>query len=181
MKKAYIYFLAPLVGVAIFGVVFWNYNAQFQAREAEAAKKVRAQAEERIRKDNEGKKKALEDAIAASEKRKAEKAAKDLRDQKERDDREAAVIARTKARQDASKLGERAKALARDIEENKKEIETLNADKKLSLDEEAFLREHVKKAEANVQNLYGVLEKIDAADKAMEAAAKAAAAAAAKK
>lgn len=180
MKKAYIYFLAPLVGVAIFGAVFWNYSAQHEAREAEAAKKVRAANEERIRKDNEGKKKALEDAIAASEKRKAEKAAKDARDQKVRDDREQAMAVRNKARQETSKLGERSKTLAREVEENKKEIERLNEDKKRSVDEEAFLRTHVKQAETNVQNLYGVLEKIDAAEKAHEAAAKAAAAAAKK-
>ena len=61
---------------------------------------------------------------------------------------------------------------------NKAEIAKIKDDQKRSLDEQAFLREYVKRAQGNAQNLTTVLEKIDAADKAFEAAAKAAAEAA---
>jgi hypothetical protein len=46
------------------------------------------------------------------------------------------------------------------------------------VDEQKFLKEYVKKAQANTQSLATVLERIDAADKAAEAAARAAEAAA---
>ena len=53
------------------------------------------------------------------------------------------------------------------------------AARKIVVDEEKFLNEYVKKAKANANGLKGVLERIQAADKAAEDAAKAAAAAAA--
>ena len=174
MKKSYVYFIAPLVGVALFGAVYWKYDSEFEAKEAAANKKIRDDKEAKILKENESKKKAVEDAIAAQEKRKKEKAEKDAKDQKERDDRDRAVQVRNKAKEEARKLADRVKTIAKEVEDNKKEIDRLTEEKKRSIDEQNFLKEHVKKSEANVQALYGVLEKIEAADKAAEAAAKAA-------
>ncbi len=179
MKKAYLYFIAPLIGVIIFGVVYWQYASTRDARDEASAKKVKDMREEKIRKENESKKEAVAAAIIAQEKRKQEKAVKEAQEQKEKDDREKALQARSKAREDSRKFQDQVGRLKKAVEENKKAIVDIEADKKRSTDELNFLKDYVKKTETNTQSLRQVLEKIEAADKAVEAAAKAAAAAAA--
>lgn len=178
-KKSYVYFIAPLVGLVIFAGIYWQYASTYDAKLEAVAKKQRAEREEKIRKENESKKAAVEAAVVAQEKRKQEKAAKEAKDQKDKDDREKAVQARAKAREDGRKFTDQVARLKKEVDLNKKDIAKIEEDKKRSIDEQKFLAEYVKKAEANAQGLSAVLEKIDAADKAAEAAAKAAAAAAA--
>lgn len=179
MKKAYIYFLVPLIGLIVFGAVYWNFSAGYEQREADkvaAFKKVRndkALEEARLRE------KAVKDAVVAQEKRKKEKETKDAKDRKDKEDRENAAQARAKAFRDAEKLQKQAERLAKDIGTVKEEIAKIEEDKKRSADEALFLKTFVKKVEGNAKALNDVLEKIAAADAAAEAAAKAAAAAAA--
>lgn len=177
MKKSYVYFIAPVVGVAIFGAVYWKYAAGYEAKIEAMAKKQADERKAKIDKDNEAKRAAVEAAVASQEKRKKEKAEKDARDAKEKEDREQAVQVRNKTQEDSRKFQETVSRLKREVELNKKEIAAIAEDKKRSLDEQAFLREYVKKAETNTAQLRGVLEKIEAADKAAADAAKAAAAA----
>ena len=179
MKKSYLYFLAPLIALAAFGVVYWNYSSGYDDKIADMNKKQADIRDAKIKADNESKKVAVEAALVAQENRKKAKAAKETREQQERDDRDRAVQARAKAKEDARKLVDTVARLKKEVADNKKEIQEIEADKKRLIDETAFLRDYVKKAESNRQSLALVLEKIEAADRAAEAAAKAAAAAAA--
>ncbi len=179
MKKNYVYFIAPVAGLAIFAGIYWNYAADYQVRQ-ENQEKARIEAKnEKIRQENIAKSEAVKAAIEAQDKRKKEKKAREERDAKEKEQRELAMQARTKAKEDVRKYQEQVRRLQKEVEENKKELAKIEEDKKRSVDEQGFLREFVKKAEGNTQNLSGVLERIAAADKAAEDAAKAAAAAAA--
>lgn len=179
MKKSYVYFIAPLVGLGLFAGVYWKYASTYDARLEAAATAQRKIKEGKIHDENMLKKKAVEDAIAAQDRRKQEKALKEAKDQEDRDRRDHSVQARNKAKEDSRKFSDQVKRLDRDVEENKKEMAKIEEDKKHSVDEQAFLREYVKKAEANQKSLGIVLEKIAAADKAAEEAARAAALAAA--
>jgi hypothetical protein len=179
MKKSYLYFLAPLIGLAAFGVVYWKYSSGYEARMDLMNKTQQEARDAKIKIDNESKKAAVEQALVAQEARKKAKAAKEAKEQQERDDRDRAVQARAKAKEDARKLVDTVARLKKEVADNKKEIEEHEADKKRLVDEAAFLRDYVKKAESNRQSLSLVMEKIEAADRAAEAAAKAAAAAAA--
>jgi hypothetical protein len=181
MKKSYLYFIVPLVLLALFGVIYYQYASTYDARMEAMAKAQQKEREEKIQKDNESKKKAVEEALAAQDRRKKEKAEKLAREEKEREDRDRAVQARAKAKEDSRKLADTVIRLKKEVADNKKDIEEIEADKKRSSDEIAFLKEYVKKAQANRQSLTLVLEKIEAADRAAEAAAKAAAAAATQK
>ena len=69
--------------------------------------------------------------------------------------------------------------LKKDLDEVKVVVAKSTEDKKHLADEDAFLKNYVKQADANVKYYYDLLDKIDAAEKA-KAAAEAAAAAAAK-
>lgn len=175
MKKSYLYFLVPLVLTAIFAVYYWQYASGYDARLAAIDQKKKEERQQKLDEEAKAREKAIKDALALAEKRKAEKKAKEEQEAKEAAARELAIQERNKAQQDARKYADQVKRLQKDVQDNKDEIAKTEEDKKQLVEEQGFLRDYVKKAEVNVQSLQGVLEKIDAADKARAAAEAAAA------
>jgi hypothetical protein len=181
MKKAYIYFLVPLLGVIAFGAVYWNFSTNYEKVEADRAAAIQKTKNDKLAEENRNREKAIQEANVAQQKKRDERAAKEAKDRKDREDRENAIQARNKAFNDSDKFKKQAERLAKEITVIKEEIAKIEEDKRRSTDEEAFLKDFVKKVESNAKSLTEVLERIAAADAAAEAAAKAAAAAAAKK
>lgn len=178
MKKSYVYFLVPLVALIVFFFGFyWNAHKDFEAREEAKIRKVKDEKEAKLLKEAKDREVAVKAAIEMQEKRKKEKQERDAKDARDKEEREKARLAREKAARDADKFQATVTRLKKEIEVEKKEITEVQADRKRTVDEQNFLKEYVKKAEANARNLTGVLERIDAADKAAEAAARAAEAA----
>jgi len=178
MKKSYVYFAAPLVGVAIFAAVYWQYAAGYEEKLANMEKQRLEAKAAKTHEENLAKRKAIEDALRQQEERKKAKAEKEAREAKEKEERELAVQARVKVREEARKFQEQVTRLKKEVEENKKEIAKIDEEKKRASDEEKFQKQYVAKAQANTKGLQQVIERIDAADKAADAAAKAAAEAA---
>jgi colicin import membrane protein len=180
MKKSYVYFVAPLVALVIFFFGFyWNAHKDYEKREAAKVKAVRDARQKKLEKEAEDRAKAVQAAVELQEKRRGERKAREEKDAREKEDREKARQAREKAARDADKFEAQVRRLQKEIEAEKKDLEEVKAERKRVADEETFLKEYVKKAEANAKGLTGVLERIAAADKAAEDAARAAAAAAA--
>jgi colicin import membrane protein len=180
MKKSLVYFLAPIVGLIIFGAVYWNFSSGYEAKEAAIALKVKQDKEAKLLKQAQDNEQAIKEANLSQERRKAERAIKDAKDKADHDARQAAVDAKEKAYRDADKYAKQVDRLEKDIKSEQDAIAKLADDKKKSADELIFLRGYVRQADENVRNLKLVLDKISAAD-AARAAADAAAAAAAKK
>lgn len=175
MKKSYLYFIVPLVGLIVFGAFYWNFSANYEKQlEAKvvAEKKVKS---DKLLLEAKNREKAIADAVAGAARRKAEREAKETRDREEHDKRVAAVESRDKARADQDKFQKQVDRFEKEIKAEKDLIAKLEEEKKRHVEEESFLREYVKKAEANEKGILAVLEKIDAADRAAEAAARAAA------
>jgi hypothetical protein len=181
MKKSYVYFVAPLAALAVFAGVYWKYASEYDAKIETAEKARREKIVEKQRQENESKRAAVEAAIKSQDERKKAKALKEAKEQEEKDARDRSIQARNKAREDARKFADRVRVLEKDVDENKKEIAKIDQDNKELQNEQAFVREYVKKAQSNTQALSGVLERIAAADKAAEDAARLAAQEAAKK
>lgn len=181
MKKAYIYFLVPVLGLIAFGAVYWNFSANYDKVEADRVAAIQKVKNDKLIEENHLREKAIKDANIAQQKKRDEKAAKETKDRQDREERENAIQARNKAFNDADKFKKQADRLTKEIAAIKEEIAKIEEDKRHSADEQAFLKDFVKKVEANAKSLTEVLERIKAADDAAEAAAKAAAAAAAKK
>lgn len=175
MKKSYLYFIIPLVLTAIFAVYYWQYASGYEARLAKIDQQKKEERQKKLDDEARARDKAIKDALALAEKRKAEKKAKEELEAKEAAARELAIQERNKAQQDARKYADQVKRLQKDVQDNKDEIAKIEEDKKQLVEEQGFLRDYVKQAEVNVQSLQGVLEKIDAADKARAAAEAAAA------
>jgi cytoskeletal protein RodZ len=179
MKKSYVYFVAPLVALLVFFFGFyWNAHKNFEAKEQQVIKAERDKKQAKLEKEAKDREVAVKSALDLQDKRRADKKARDEREAREKEEREKARQARDKAGRDADKLEQQAKRLQKEIEVEKKEVAEIQAEHKRTSEEHAFLKEYVKKAEKNKNDVAGVLERIAAADKAAEDAAKAAEAAA---
>ncbi len=181
MKKNYVYFIAPLAGLAVFVGIYWQYASSYDARMAEMHRKEVEAAQAKLDQDAKNRQAAAEQAYKAQEKRKADKKIKDAKDAADKEARDQATQNMRKAQTDANKLVTRVKALNKDIDAEKKEIEKLEAEKKSLIAEQAFQRQYVKDAEAHVTTLLATLDQIAVADKKWEDAVKDAAKAAAAK
>lgn len=170
MKKSYIHFLIPLVGLLIFGAVYWNFSTGYEAELAKKAKIVREAKEEKLRIEAKNRETAIKEAVAAQDRRKVEKAAKEAKEKADSEARQLAVEARDKANREQLKLAQQVERLEKDIKVEKDAIAKIEEDRKRAADEEAFLKTYVKQAEANTKSLADVLEKINAADAAKAAA-----------
>jgi hypothetical protein len=180
MKKSYVYFVIPLIALAVFGGIYYNFKSNYEAKLEQAELKRKQDKQTKLELANAEKKKAFDEAVAASERRKVEKAAKEKKDAEEREAREQAEEDLNTARRSSLALDVKVDRLTKDVEATRKEIATIQEQKKDAVAEQAFLRTYVKDAQDNVQSLRAVLDKIKAADEAAAAAAKAAAEAAAK-
>lgn len=170
MKKTYVYFLVPLVGLIAFGALYWNFSSGYEAELERKALVVRQAKEGKLRQEAKDREQAIKDAVAAQERRKVEKAAKEAKEKEDQEARQLAVEARDKANRDQMKLAQQVERLEKDIKVEKDAIAKIEEDRKRAADEEAFLKTYVKQAEANTKSLTEVLDKITAADAAKAAA-----------
>lgn len=175
MNKVYI--IIPLIGLAVFFGFYTNFTKGYEAKQAAIKAQEEAERKEKIRREVANREKAIQDAIIAQEKRKKEREAREAAEEKKKNDRQAAEDQRERAFSDFKKYSEQANRLKKDLEEVQADIKKLEIEKKSLVDEQAFLKEYVKKAESNVKYYYDLLDKIAQAEKARAEAAAAAAAA----
>lgn len=170
MKKSYVYFLVPLIGLIAFGAVYWNFSSGYEAEIERKAKIVREAKEEKLRVEAKNREQAIKDALAAQERRKVEKAAKEAKEKADQEARQLAIEARDKANREQIKLAQQVERLEKDIKVEKEAIAKIEDERKRASDEENFLKTYVKQAEANTKSLTEVLDRITAADQARAAA-----------
>lgn len=173
MKKVYV--LVPIIGVLIFAVFYWNAHKGIAAREAAAKQADLERRQKKLQEEVEARKKAYEDAIVQAERRKKEKAEREAKEQAEREAREALIAEREKTFREQEKLTRNIERLNKDVAAEKEELAKIEEQKKSFVSEQEFLRSYVKQAETNQKSLEDVLNKIAAAEKAAQEAAKAAA------
>ena len=169
MNKAYV--IWPLVGLLVFGAFYWNFMKGFEERQRTEEVRQAEERKARIEKELASRKKAIEDAVAAAEKRKVEREAKEKKLAEEKAARDALIDRRTRAFDDVYKrLRPQLDRLKNDAEGIKTEITQLDLERKQYVDEEAFLRTYVTKAQSNVKIYTDLLDKLTAAEKARAAA-----------
>ena len=178
MNKVYI--LIPVVALAVFYGFYHNFAKGYEAKIVAMKQKEEADKKEKARLEVVNREKAIQAAIEAQAKRKAEREAKEKLDEEKRNARQTAEDKRERAFSDRNKLADQVRRLKKDLEEVQEEVKKIEGQKKTLLDEQDFLKNYVKQAEANVKYYADLLEKIDQAEKARAAAAAAAAAAAKK-
>ncbi len=174
MNKVYI--LIPVIGLAIFSVFYMNFTKAYQAKLEQAKVKIEADRKEKAKRDIAAREEAIKAAIQAQEKRKLEREEKERVEEAKKKARQDAEDKRQRAFDDRKRTREQVERLKKDVEGVKAELAKLDEQRKSNLEEQKFLKDYVKLAEANVKYYTDLIEKIAAAE-----AAKAAAEAAAKK
>ena len=178
MIKNKVYFIVPIIAIAVFFAYYWNFSKDYDARQAKIVAAEKQRRLDKLQAEAVAREAAIKDAIEAQKQRKQERLDREARDRKMKDDKENAILARDKADQESQRLERQVDKLTKDVKEAREEIAKLEASKKESIEEEAFLQTFVVKANENVARLDDVVRKIEVAD---AAAAKAAALAAAEK
>jgi len=178
MIKSKIYFIVPIIAIAVFFAYYWNFSAEYDARQAKIQAVEKQKRLDKLQAEALMREAAIKDAIEAQKLRKQERLEREARDRKQKDDKENAILVRDKADQEAQRFERQVDKLTKDVKDAKEELAKLETEKKELTADEAFVRTFVVKANENVARLDDVVKKIELAD---AAAAKAAALAAAEK
>ena len=175
MNKAYL--IIPLIGLLIFGGFYYQFDKGYEAKEL--AIKVRAQEEKKAKvlQQNADRDAAVKAAVEAQAVRKKEREEKERADEAKKLAKQQAEDFRQKTFDDRNKFRDQVFRLKKELAEVKDAATKITVEKDNNVKEEAFLKNYVKQADANVKYYYDLLEKIAAADKAAADAAAAAAAA----
>ena len=165
-KKNYIYIIAPVAGLIIFAAVYLNFARGFEKREAARVAAEKKKKEDKLLETARNNEKAIREANASAARRKAERDAKEAKENADKAARALAIEARDKADRDQRKLASQVERLEKEVQSEKDAIAKLEAEKKKSIEEVAFLKTYVKQAEDNARALNQVLDKIATADAA---------------
>ncbi len=168
MKKAYLF--APIIALLLFIAIYWNFHSGYQARETARQELLQAEKKAKLDAEVEARRKAVDDAVKAQEIRKKEREAKEAADRLRQQERQTVIDARDKAFRDQEKNARQLERLKADLATEKQSLAKLTEARTALTAEETFLREYVRKAEANVKALEAVLVKIAAAEAARQAA-----------
>ena len=179
MNKIYILF--PLVGLLVFGGFYLNFDRQYEAKQEARRVAEQTALKEKQKRDETAKAQAYKAAIDAAEHRKAERLEKDRVEEAKKKAKLESEDRRQRTFDERKRAREQAERLRKEVEVVKADIVKLEAEKKHSSDEVAFLQDFVKKDQANQKYYYDLMDKIAAADAAKAEAEKAAKAAAAAK
>lgn len=169
MKKSQVYIIAPLVALVCFVAYYLKFSAEYERAAAEKAAIIQKAKDDAIQAQNRLRLRAVQDALAAQEKRKADRAAKDAAEQKKREDRQAAYQNRDKAQIGISKWRERYERLSKEVSDTKEQIAKIERDKVTLAEQKSFLDKLAAQSEANTKALSTVLDKIQKADDAQAA------------
>jgi len=173
MNKAYI--IWPFVGLLVFGAFYLNFNRTYSEKQRQEQVKIAQEKREKALKDQQQRIAAINAANAAVEQRNKERQEKEAQEEKERQLRIELVDRRNRAFDDVNKrLRPQLERLRNDAGDLKDQIAKIEQEKKEYQAEETFLRDYVRKAEANVQTYVNLIDQLAAAEKARaEAAARA--------
>lgn len=174
MNKIYIFI--PMLGVAMFAGFYMNFSKNHEAGLAAIEAKAEVERKGKAHRDVAAREQAIKAAIEAQEKRKLEREERDRLEEAKKVARQEAEDRRQRAFDDRKRTREQLDRLKKDVEAVNAEIAKLETLRQAHLDEQAFLRNYVKQAEANVKYYYTLLDKLVAAEAAKAAAAAAEAA-----
>jgi hypothetical protein len=166
MKKSRIYFIAPIIVLAAFIAYYWNFKSTYDAKQAEIQAMIKRQKVEKLELEAKAREAAIHDALIAQQQRRKERAEREAREQKQKDDRENATLNEQKADQESQKLQRSVEKLTKDVETEKEDIKKIEVENKKEDEENVFLQQFDKLAQENQAAMAAVLTKIAEADAA---------------
>lgn len=170
-----VYFAGPILAMLLFTGVFISARSGVAERHAAAELAARTERENKIKADNDARRKAVEEALKAQEVRKKEREEREAREAREKEERQLAIDSRDKSYREQDRLARQVDRLKKEVETEKAAIAKIEAAAAIVKAEEVFLKQFVEKARGNVKALETLINQIAAAETARAAAASAAA------
>ncbi len=174
MNKAYV--IIPTLLMLIFFGYWWNFNSEYEEKQAAKREVARLEKIAELEQEALNRKRAIEDALANQEIRRAERAEREAKRQADREQRQADIEARRQADREKQKLARQLSRLKGDVYDEQAKLAQLKENIRILTAEEAFVREYVTIARQNENNVTKVIQRITAADAARAKAVAAAAA-----
>ena len=168
MNKAY--WIVPLLSLLVFAAVYSNFKSDYDARVKSRQEHMQAEKQARLQAETEARRKAVDAAVRAQAERQRERDAKEAEERARQEARQAALDARDQAFHEQGELTKQIENLKRDIASEQDAVAQINRDRQSALEEQAFLKAYIVKAQDNVKALEAVLAKITAVEIARMAA-----------
>jgi hypothetical protein len=162
MKK--IYYIGPITAFALFTGYAMHFNKSYDARAAEVALEAKTAREARLKAEAEARKKAIDDAVAAQAKLKADRLAKEADELRKKEARQAAIDTRDRNFREQEKIARTLERLKKEIKIEQDAIAKLDGSIKYNKDEKVFIAQFTEKARLNIASLSDLLNKIEAVE-----------------
>ena len=164
-----IYFFVTLACLVAFGAVYHQFDSGYEARIAAVKKAAEDEKKIAAAKDVEVRAKAVKDAVAAQEKRKADQLALEQAEEARKVARQNAEDARARAFDERRRARDQADKLRKEVDAVTAELAKVKEQKTQLEQEKTFLVEAVAQVRANAKNFQDLLLKLDAAEAAAKA------------
>lgn len=162
MKK--IYYIGPIAAFALFTAYAMHFNKSYDAHEAELALQAKTAREARLKVEAEARKKAIDDAVAAQAKLKADRLAKEADELRKKEARQAAMDTRDRNYREQEKIARQIERLKKEVKVEQDAIAKLDGSIKYNKDEKVFIAQFTEKARLNIASLTDLLSKIEAVE-----------------
>ncbi|EIQ01187.1 hypothetical protein OpiT1DRAFT_05756 [Opitutaceae bacterium TAV1] len=162
MKKVYLIF--PLAALFAFGALYWNFDRGYAERAQAARQQARLEKEIKLKAEVEARAKSIEDALRLQAERRKAREEREAREAAEKEARQLALDAREKAFRNQEQLARQIERLKKEVAAEQAAVAEIAAAHKLSLDEQAFLKEYIARAEENIRTLETLLSAIATAE-----------------
>ena len=162
MKK--IYYLGPIAAFALFAAYTMQFNMTYDAHEAQVAIEAKAAKDAKLKVEAEARKKAIEDAMAAQARLKAERIAKEEEEMHKKEARQAAIDFRDRSFREQEKIARTIERLKKEVKIEQDAIAKLEGSIKYNKAEKAFIGQFTEKARQNIAYLSDLLTKIEAVE-----------------
>lgn len=164
--KNKIYFFVTVACLLVFGAAYHNFDSGYEARIAAVKKAADDEKKIAAAHDIEVRAKAVKDAVAAQEKRKAEQLALEKDEEARKVARQDAEDARAKAFDDRRRARDQADRLRKEVDTVTAELTKVKEQKAQLEQEKTFLVQAVAQVRANAKTYQELLLKLEAVDAA---------------
>jgi len=162
MKK--IYYIGPLATFAVFAAYTMHFNQSYDAHEAQVAIEAKATREAKLKVEAEGRKKAIDDAMAAQARLKNERLEREAEEMRKKEARQASIDAKNLNYREQEKLARQVERLKKEVKVEEDAIAKLEGSIKYNKAEKVFISQFTEKARLNLTYLTDLLTKIEAVE-----------------
>jgi len=167
-KKITIYFVIPLIGVAVFGGFFWRFNAQDEAKQVAAAAEAKQAREAEQERKNAELKRAYDEQLSSVNARIAEKERRDAEEARKREERAQLTARKVETEQEAVLLANDVTGLNQDVEDARTALDDVKSENATLMNDVKHYQDYAKTVQAEMLKTQQTLQAVQKAEAARQ-------------